>query len=131
MPASTSPSSTLVSTDFTSVSSVTGMTEIPAFLNTCLATTPQGTWDWQTATLTEGLARLLSEETWPGLLGGTAISILFLAKSLGPAAFPALTTWSMFFTAAEANTSAGAPLMIWVARPELGPKLNVTFDPGL
>jgi hypothetical protein len=26
--------------------------------------------------------------------------------------------------AAEANTSAGAPLVIWVAMPELGPKLN-------
>jgi hypothetical protein len=36
----------------------------------------------------------------------------------------------MFATAAEANTSAGAPLMICVARPELGPKLNVTLSPG-
>jgi len=36
----------------------------------------------------------------------------------------------MFAGAAEANTSAGAPLMIWVARPELGPKLNVTLSPG-
>jgi hypothetical protein len=31
---------------------------------------------------------------------------------------------------AEANTSAGAPLVIWVARPELGPKLNLTVSPG-
>ena len=65
-----------------------------------------------------------------GIAGGTATSILFLAKSLGPWASPALTTWFMFATAAEANTSAGAPFMIWVARPELGPKLNVTLDPG-
>jgi len=28
--------------------------------------------------------------------------------------------------AAEANTSAGAPLVIWVDKPELGPKLNFT-----
>src|SRR5260370_4370708 len=37
----------------------------------------------------------------------------------------------MFFGDADANTSAGAPLMIWVARAELAPKLNVTFTPGL
>jgi hypothetical protein len=36
----------------------------------------------------------------------------------------------MFFGAAEANTSAGAPLVISVARPELGPKLNFTVSPG-
>jgi hypothetical protein len=31
---------------------------------------------------------------------------------------------------AEANTSAGAPLVIWVASPSLGPKLNLTVSPG-
>jgi len=36
----------------------------------------------------------------------------------------------MFAGAAEANTSAGAPLVISVARPELGPKLNFTVSPG-
>jgi hypothetical protein len=36
----------------------------------------------------------------------------------------------MFFGEAEANTSAGAPLMIWAARAELAAKLNVTFTPG-
>jgi hypothetical protein len=36
----------------------------------------------------------------------------------------------MFVGEAEANTSAGAPLVIWVARPELGPKLNLTVSPG-
>jgi len=36
----------------------------------------------------------------------------------------------MFFELADANTSAGAPLMICVARAELAPKLNVTFTPG-
>jgi hypothetical protein len=36
----------------------------------------------------------------------------------------------MFFGEAEANTSAGAPLMIWVASVELAPKLNVTLTPG-
>jgi hypothetical protein len=36
----------------------------------------------------------------------------------------------MFPGAADANTSAGAPLVIWVARPELGPKLKLTVSPG-
>jgi hypothetical protein len=36
----------------------------------------------------------------------------------------------MFFGDAEANTSAGAPLVIWAASVELAPKLNVTFTPG-
>jgi hypothetical protein len=36
----------------------------------------------------------------------------------------------MFAGAAEANTSAGAPLVIWVDKPELGPKLNFTVSPG-
>jgi len=36
----------------------------------------------------------------------------------------------MFFGAAEAKTSAGAPLVIWVARVELAPKLNLTVSPG-
>jgi hypothetical protein len=36
----------------------------------------------------------------------------------------------MFAVAAEANTSAGAPLVISVARPELGPKLDFTVSPG-
>src|SRR5215475_14601070 len=47
MPASTLPVSTWVSTDFTSGCSVTGLTAIPAFLNTSAATTPHGTCGWQ------------------------------------------------------------------------------------
>src|SRR5580693_442515 len=130
MPASTSLSSTCASTDFTSASSVTGLTVMPAFLNTSAATTPQGTWGWHKATLTDFLARLLTDLTFAGLDGGTATSMMFFAKSCGLDASPAVTTWSMFAGAAEANTSAGAPLVICVARPELGPKLNVTLSPG-
>src|SRR5438034_5689499 len=37
----------------------------------------------------------------------------------------------MFLVEAEANTSAGAPLLICVARVELAPKLNFTVSPGL
>src|SRR6185503_7254318 len=36
----------------------------------------------------------------------------------------------MVLVLAEAYTSAGAPWLIWVARPELGPKLNTTLVPG-
>src|SRR5580704_323958 len=130
MPASTLPSSTWVSTDFTSGWSVTGLTVIPAFLNTPAATTPHGTCGWHNATLTDDLARSLTDVTFAGLLGGTAISAVFLAKSCGLAASPAVTTVSMFFGAAEANTSAGAPSVIWVAKAELAPKLNFTVSPG-
>src|SRR5450631_3652298 len=53
-----------------------------------------------------------------------------LAKSVGDVAAPALTTWSMFLVLAEAKTSAGAPAVICVARPELGPKWQTTRVPG-
>src|SRR5215469_18199058 len=101
MPASTLPVSTWVSTDFTSGWSVTGLTVIPAFLNTSAATTPQGTCGWHSATLTELLARSLTDVTFPGLLGGVATSMVFLAKSCGLDASPALTTVSMFAGAAD------------------------------
>src|ERR1700733_9609439 len=103
---------------------------MPAFLNTSAATTPHGTCGWHSAPLTEDLARSLTEVTCPGLFGGTATSAVFLAKSCGLDASPALTTVFMFAGAAEANTSAGAPLVISVAKPELGPKLNFTESPG-
>ena len=109
---------------------MTGLTVIPAFLNTSAATTPHGTCGWHSATLTDDFARSLTDVTFAGLFGGTATSMVFLAKSCGLDASPALTTVSMFAGAAEANTSAGAPLVIWVARPELGPKLNFTVSPG-
>src|ERR1700734_440650 len=130
MPASTLPSSTWVSTDFTSAWRVTGLTLIPAFLNTSAATTPHGTCGWHSATLADFFARSCTEVTFPGFFGGVATSMVFLAKVCGLDASPALTTESMFAGAAEANTSAGAPLVIWVARPELGPKLNFTVSPG-
>src|SRR5262245_54696616 len=130
MPASTLPVSTWVRTDFTSGCRVTGFTVIPAFLNTSAATTPHGTCGWHSATLTDCFARSFTELTFPGLSGGVATSMTFLAKLCGPDASPALTTWSMLAGDAEANTSAGAPLVICSARPELGPKLNFTVSPG-
>src|SRR6266487_1955461 len=130
MPASTLPSSTWESTDFTSGCSVTGFTVIPTFLNTSAATTPHGTCGWHSATLTDFFARSLTDVTFAGLFGGVATSMVFWAKFCGLEASPALTTVSRFAGAAEANTSAGAPLVICSARPELGPKLNLTVSPG-
>src|SRR6516225_2732656 len=112
MPASTLPVSTWVTTESTSVSSVTGLTVIPAFLNTSAATTPHGTFGSHNAVLTDDFARSFTDVTLAGLLGGTAISAVFLAKSCGLDASPALTTVVMFFGDAEANTSAGAPSVI-------------------
>src|SRR6266550_4254834 len=130
MPASTLPSSTWESTDFTSGCRVTGFTVIPTFLNTSAATTPHGTCGWHSATLTDFFARSFTDVTFAGLFGGVATSMVFWAKFCGLEASPALTTVSMFADAAEANTSAGAPLVICSARPELGPKLNFTVSPG-
>ena len=120
----------MLRTDFTSGSRVTGLTVILAFLNTFAAVTPHGTCGWHNATLTDDLARSSTDVTPAGLAGGTATSITLLANVTGLDASPAVTTCCMFVGLAEANTSAGAPLTIWVARAELAPKLNVTFTPG-
>ena len=130
MPASTASSSTLLRTDFTSGSRVTGLTVILALLNTFAAVVPHGTCGWHNATLTDDFARLSTDVTPAGLAVGTATSITLLANVTGLDASPAVTTCCMFAGAAEANTSAGAPLTIWVARAELAPKLKVTFTPG-
>src|ERR1700735_3284624 len=90
MPASTLPSSTWVSTDFTSGWSVTGLTGNPGFFDTLPATTPHGTFGWHNAVLTDDFARSLTDVTFAGLLGGTATSAVFLAKSCGLDASPAL-----------------------------------------
>src|SRR6516225_10060450 len=129
MPASTLLVSTWVSTDFTSSCCVTGFTVMPAFLNTSAATSPHGTCGWHSATLTDFFARSFTDVTFAGLFGGTATSMMFLAKFCGLDASPAETTSCMVFGDAEAKTSAGAPLVIWASRPELGPKLNFTVSP--
>src|SRR6266576_2214597 len=92
MPASTLPSSTWESTDFSSGCRVTGFTVIPAFLKTCAATTPHGTCGWHSATLTDDFARSLTDVTFAGLLGGTATSMTFSAKFCGLDALPVVTT---------------------------------------
>src|SRR5205823_878981 len=94
------------------------------------AAAPHGTCCWHSATFNPGLARSARAATRPGLSGGTAISIAFRANVFGSAAAPALTTASMFFVLAEANTSAGAPCSMLAASAELAAKLNFTATPG-
>src|SRR5262249_57270834 len=91
MPASTLPVSTWVSTDFTSGCRVTGLTVIPAFLNTSAATTPHGTCGWHHAPLTAFLARSLAADPFAGVFGRTATSMVFLAEFCGLDASPAAT----------------------------------------
>src|SRR5579871_4368977 len=130
MPASTLSSSTWVSTDVTSGCKVTGLTSMWFRLNTFMATKPHGTCGWHTAVFTDDFDRFFTVVTWAGLLGGTATSMMFFANVVGMLASPAETTRLMFCGLAEANTSAGEPDLIWAARPELGPKLNLTVVPG-
>src|SRR5215470_6087383 len=110
MPASTSPRVTLVTTPPTLVSSLTGLTVTPAFLNMAVATAPHGTSGAHTATLILSSARSLTDSMCFGLPFSTMISPVLEAKVFGvPAASPASVTVFMFSGAAEANTSAGAP----------------------
>src|SRR5215472_6485892 len=115
MPASTSPRVTLVTTPPTLVSSLTGLTVTPAFVNISWATWPHGTSGAQTTTLMAGLARSLTDVIFFGLPVSTKISPVLLAKIFGvPTALPASVTVVMFAGAAEAKTSAGAPWLMEV-----------------
>src|SRR5215831_3528722 len=97
MPASASPSVTLVTTPPTLVSSLTGLTVTPAFLKMAVATAPHGTSGAQTATLIAGLARSLTDVIFLGLPFSTMISAVLLAKIFGvPDALPASVTVVMF-----------------------------------
>src|SRR2546430_7667869 len=114
MPASASPSPTLVSTDLTSCSWLTGVTLMPALANVVVEYVPQGTPGAQTSTLIAGPARSDSAAMCFGLPACTAISSLLWAKTAGvPAVSPPVTTFCMFAWSAEANTSAGGPRPLW------------------
>src|SRR5215470_15678073 len=106
MPASASPSVTLVTTPPTLVSWLTGLTVTPAFLKMAVATWPHGTSGAQTTVLMAELARLLTDVMCLGLPFSTMISPLLVAKFFGVLdASPASVTVFMFFGAAEAKTS--------------------------
>src|SRR2546429_6841350 len=130
MPASASPSRTLVSTDLPSCSWLTGVTLIPALPNVVVEYVPQGTPGAQTSTLIPGLARSDSEVMCLGLPDCTAISSLLWANTDGvPLASAALVTFCMLAWSAEANTSAGPPCRICVASVARPPPLHLTSRP--
>src|SRR5215472_12831242 len=120
MPASASPRLTLVTTPPTFSSWLTGLTVTPAFLKISVARAPHGTSGAQVTTLSDALARSATDLMFLGLPASTMISPLLAAKSLGALdVFCSSVTVVMFFGLAEANTSAGAPWLIWVASDEL------------
>jgi hypothetical protein len=130
-PASASPEATLPRTSATDDSSLTGLSAVPVSRSAMSAAAPHGTWLAQTTTFTPCLARSGKDETDAGLAGGTAISRMLVAKLL---ACPRMSAVSesrlMVRVSAEANTSAGAPWEICVARSEDPAKLSMTLVPG-
>src|SRR6185295_16431356 len=66
-----------------------------------------------------------------GLFFWTMSASRLRTKILGSDALPASVTFFMFASSAEANTSAGAPLLAWVASVEEESKENFTWTPGL
>src|SRR5215211_4872086 len=129
IPASASPRETLVTTALTLSSCDTGVTPTPAWSRTCLAYLPAGTSSAARTTLRSGLARSARALTPLGLPFSTTMASRLLAKFWGVATRS--LTLSMLARSAEANTSAGAPCWIWVARAWLPAKLKVTLSPPL
>src|SRR5215207_9036547 len=129
IPASASPRETLVTTALTLSSCDTGVTPTPAWSRTCLAYLPAGTSSAARTTLRSGLARSARALTPLGLPFSTTMASRLLAK-FWEVATRSLTL-SMLVMSAEANTSAGAPCWIWVARAWLPAKLKVTLSPPL
>src|SRR4029453_8433748 len=129
MPASASPRDTLVTTALTLSSSDTGLTVTLAVFRASAAYLPAGTSGAARTTFRSGLARSSRPLTALGLPFSTTIWSRLLAKFWG---VPTRSlTLSMLVVAAEANTSAGAPCWIWVARAWLPAKLKVTLVPPL
>src|SRR5919204_2721096 len=129
MPASASPSDTLVTTALTLSSCDTGLTVTPALPRISAAYLPAGTSGAARTTFRSGLARSSRLLTPFGLPCSTTIWSRLLAKFLG---VPTRSlTLSMLVVSAEAYTSAGAPCWIWVARAWLPAKLKVTLVPPL
>src|SRR6266508_851156 len=129
MPASASPSETLVTTALTLSSCETGLTVTPALSRACWAYLPAGTSGAASTTFRSGLARSDSSLMPLGLPLTTMIWSRLLAKFCGVATRS--VTLPMLVVSAEANTSAGAPCWIWVASAWLPAKLKVTLVPPL
>jgi len=121
----------LVSTAFTSVSSVTGVTFNFSAESRLSAADPHGTVLSQSATFTPGLARSATAVMLAGFDGGTTRVRMLVAYTIGvPSARPASVTVFIVASLAVARMSAGAPCTIWAASAELPPKLSVMVTPG-
>src|SRR5919198_4224907 len=129
MPASASPRAILVTTALTLSSCDTGSTVKPARPRACWAYLPAGTSGAASTTFRSPRARSASPLTCSGLPFSTTICSRLLAKLCGVATRS--LTMSMLVVSAEANTSAGAPCWIGVARAWLPAKLKVTLVPPL
>src|SRR5256884_9869392 len=128
MPASASPLVTLVTTPLTLVSSDFGCAFTPALASASTPSFPHGTSGaHSTKLILEKSARLF---TFLGFPLATMMASLLWANTLGPVALPASVTFFMLAWSAEANTSAGAPLLAWVASADEASKLKVTLLPG-
>ena len=131
MPASSSPASTLVSSDRTSGSLVSTAGVTPALCSTSRPNRPHGTSSAHRPMSRSASAKSSRPSTSPGLPAGTAICRVLVTKISGSAVTsPESTTFCMLFSSAEAYTSAGAPSWIWVASAELAAKLNVIATSG-
>lgn len=80
--------------------------------------------------MTAGSASVGSPVTRPGLVVGTAMVMLFVAKVLGFTVAPDLIAVAIVAELAAANTSAGAPSATCVASDELAAKVTMTRTPG-
>src|SRR5450759_622690 len=132
MAASAPPEVTCSSVDFASVPRVTFDVEMemPFCCRTVSAAAPHGALEAQSAT-TLALFRSAREVMPSGLPGFTTISSVFRAKITGfPSMSPEDCAVVMSLVLAEANTSAGAPCVIWVTSAPDDPKLNVMVAPG-
>src|SRR5215216_1408670 len=131
MPASASPSVTLLATARTFSSYDLGVTVTPALENTCSAYVPHGTSTAHVTTMSSGFARSARPVMPSGLPGAVMISSRFVANVTGsPAAPPPSVSLLMFASSADANTSAGAPSRSCLASSDDAAKLNVALAPG-
>src|SRR6185295_10548631 len=128
MPASASPLVTLVTTPLTLVSSDLGLAVTLALDRASRPYFPHGTSGAQSTKLI--LAKSARLFTFLGFPLATMMASLLWVNTLGPVALPVSVTFFMLAWSAEANTSAGAPLLAWVASADEASKLKVTLLPG-
>jgi hypothetical protein len=84
----------------------------PVFFSTVAVALPHGCASWQTTVVTPALFRSAKDAIPFGFPGAVTMTSVLVAKIFGSVALS--PSFSMFFSSAEANTSAGAPCLIWL-----------------